>query len=272
MVHVRLSFSPNYRVLQMKPVLSTILSTLSSFRRESTPVSFGDLAAQWWDSQGPMKPLHNINPTRMRYVKQILCRHLGRDDAAHKPLSGLRILDIGCGGGLVSEALTRLGAEVTGIDTSAELIAVAQDHAAQQDLTIAYEAVLSSELVARGLTFDAVLALEVIEHVDDPQALLQDMRQLLKPDGLAIVSTLNRTMASFMGGIVAAEYVLRWVPRGTHQWSQFIKPSDLAEMGHDSGLQATDTMGLHYDMLTRTFNLQTDKIDINYFMAFQHAA
>lgn len=264
----------------MKPVLSAIFNTVSGSGRtctdESTttltPDVFDQHAAQWWDSQGPMAPLHKINPIRMDYVKQVLCRHFGRDGTQNRPLAGLHILDIGCGGGLVCEALTRLGASVTGIDRGAALIAVAQDHAAQQGLSISYEAVLSQVLIERGMSYDAVLALEVIEHVDAPQDLLRDIAQLLEPDGVAIISTLNRTAASFMGGIVAAEYVLRWVPRGTHQWTRFLKPHELAAHAAQAGLRATDTMGLHYHPMQRRFALNAERLEINYFMVFQHAA
>jgi 2-polyprenyl-6-hydroxyphenyl methylase/3-demethylubiquinone-9 3-methyltransferase len=264
----------------MKPVLSALFNAVSGFGRasihdsqtESGAESFDRHAAQWWDSQGPMAPLHKINPTRMDYVKKVLCRHFGRDVTQAQPLADLHILDIGCGGGLVCESLTRLGAKVTGIDSGSLLIDVARDHAAQQGLDIAYQAVLSDALVTRGLTFDVVLALEVIEHVAVPQDLLRDMAQLLKSDGVAVISTLNRTPASFMGGIVAAEYILRWVPRGTHQWHRFIKPHELAEQAMQAGLCATETMGLHYHVLDQTFHLDADKLDINYFMAFRHDA
>jgi 2-polyprenyl-6-hydroxyphenyl methylase/3-demethylubiquinone-9 3-methyltransferase len=254
----------------MKPLLSPFFNVLAGFNGRHNAPAFGDHAQNWWDSEGPMAPLHRINPQRMAYVKDVLCAHFSRDATARLPLKGLTILDIGCGGGLVTEALTRLGASVTGIDASAELITVAKEHAAEQNLQITYEAVFSDVLVKRKKIYDAVLALEVIEHVANPSALLHDMKKLIQPKGVAIVSTLNRTPASFMGGIVAAEYLLRWVPKGTHQWQSFIKPSELVALAVENKLRATATMGLHYNLLSKDFSLQADKMDINYFMVLQH--
>ncbi|HEY1096607.1 MAG TPA: bifunctional 2-polyprenyl-6-hydroxyphenol methylase/3-demethylubiquinol 3-O-methyltransferase UbiG [Alphaproteobacteria bacterium] len=251
--------------------MTPFLHAIAGFNQSSGAPSFGDHAAKWWDSDGPMAPLHRLNPVRLDYVKEILCAHFNRDADQPQPLKGLRLLDIGCGGGLMTEPLTRLGADITGIDASAELIAVARKHAQQQGLTIDYQDVLSSVLVKDKQKFDAVLALEVIEHVDNPAELLADINALLKKNGVAILSTLNRTAKSFLGGIVAAEYLLRWVPRGTHAWDHFMKPSELATLAHQANLNPVATMGLHYQPLQQTFTLQADKLDINYFMVLAHA-
>lgn len=231
---------------------------------------FGRHAADWWDADGPMAPLHRLNPTRIAYLKQVLCRHFRHAADVPKPFESLSLLDIGCGGGLVAEPLARLGGTVTGIDASDELIAIAQDHARAQGLAIDYQPVLSDALVSQRKTYDVVLALEVIEHVDDPAAFLRDIKALLKPKGIAVLSTLNRTPQSYLKAIVAAEYIVRWVPAGTHQWSQFLKPSELAAQAAAAGLTATETMGLHYDLLDRRFELRSDRVEVNYFMVLQH--
>lgn len=232
---------------------------------------FGPHAAGWWEADGPVAPLHRLNPVRLAYLKDAICAASGRDPRQAAPLMGLGILDIGCGGGLVTEPLARLGAAVTGLDASPELIAVARDHAANSGLDIAYRADLSDVLVAEQKTYDVVLALEVIEHVDDPDILLADINALLRPDGVAILSTLNRTPPSWAKGIIAAEYVLRWVTVGTHDWRRFLKPSELARRAQDAALRPTATMGLHYDVLRREFALRADRLEVNYFMVLRHA-
>lgn len=262
-------FTRKSRFLQMEPRFANPLKILTS---APDAADFGLHAADWWDVDGPMAPLHRLNPTRLAYLKQVICTHFNRPTNALQPFESLTVLDIGCGGGLVSEPLARLGAQVTGVDASAELIAIARDHATAHGLAIAYEAILSDVLVKRQQTYDVVLALEVIEHVADADAFLRNIKALLKPQGVAILSTLNRTPQSYLKGILAAEYLVRWVPRGTHDWSQFRKPSELVQQAADAGLQATATMGLHYDLWARRFELRSDRVEVNYFMVLNHGA
>ncbi|MBU6236023.1 MAG: bifunctional 2-polyprenyl-6-hydroxyphenol methylase/3-demethylubiquinol 3-O-methyltransferase UbiG [Alphaproteobacteria bacterium] len=213
--------------------------------------NFTSLATQWWNEDGPMKPLHALNPTRMGIVK----RWLGGD------LKGMRILDVGCGGGIVCEPLARMGATVTGIDAGAENIEAAKAHAAESGLKIKYECTTAEDHAGQ---YDAVLALEIVEHVDDPALFLENIVRLCKPNGTIIVSTLNRTPKSFALGIVAAEYILRWVPRGTHTWSKFKKPSELAAMM--TGTKVTNMTGLVYDPLRGAFAENSRDVDVNYFL------
>lgn len=220
--------------------------------------NFTSLATQWWDEHGPMKPLHDLNPVRMTVLK----RWLGGNP------SGLRILDVGCGGGLVCEPLTRMGAKVTGLDAGTENIEAANAHARAGDLPIDYRATTAEDFLATHGEgrFDAVLALEIIEHVDDPALFVETLVRLCKPGGTIILSTLNRTAKSFALGIVAAEYLLRWVPRGTHSWRKFKKPSELAQMLKSSGATPTDMTGLVFDPLRCAFTENPDDVAVNYFL------
>lgn len=225
---------------------------------------FGRLAAEWWDEKGPFRPLHQINPTRLTYVRDRLCTHFGRDPKAPPSLTGLTALDIGCGGGLVAEPLTRLGAEVTGIDPAPETIEAAKSHAAGALLDITYRAATAEQLADEGQSFDAVLLLEVVEHVPDVPAFLQRIAPLVKPGGVVILSTLNRTLKAYALAIVGAEFVLRWVPVGTHQWERFVRPEELAAALSGAGLALTDTTGMVYDPLADAWSLSGDT-DVNYF-------
>ena len=219
---------------------------------------FDDLAGQWWDEEGPFKPLHRLTPARMRYLVDQITARYGK-------VAGLSILDVGCGGGLVCEPLARLGAAVTGLDGGHENIAAAKNHAAGQDLTIEYQASLAEDWLAKGHRYDVVLALEIIEHVADPAYFVETCLKLLKPSGLIIFSTLNRNRKSYALGIVAAEYILRWVPKGTHNWRQFVKPSELAGWLRDHAV-VTDITGLVYNPVTRDFSLSAHDVDVNYFL------
>lgn len=221
---------------------------------------FQDLAAEWWDADGPMAPLHAMNPTRLEWVVGQLRNHF-------KSLNKKEILDVGCGGGLTAEPLARLGATVTGIDGASDLINVAADHAADQGLDIAYRCALTGDLIAEKKIYDAVIALEVIEHVPDQARFVAEIAQLVKPGGLVLFSTLNRTPASFALGIVAAEYVLRWLPAGTHTWKKFVKPSELFSHCRQSGLTPTTTCGMAYDIRSKNFALNAKNLDVNYFLA-----
>lgn len=225
---------------------------------------FAKLADDWWDANGPFRPLHQINPTRLTYIRDRLCQHFGRDPKAPPSLTGLKVLDIGCGGGLVAEPLTRLGASVTGIDPASENIAAAKAHAEGAGLDIAYWTATAEEVAASGDTFDAVLLLEVVEHVPDVPAFLKRIAPLVAPGGVVILSTLNRTLKAYALAIVGAEYILRWLPVGTHQWDRFVRPGELKAALKGAGLTLADTTGMVYDPLADEWYLSRDT-DVNYF-------
>jgi len=225
---------------------------------------FGKLAAEWWDAEGPFRPLHRINPVRLTYIRDQICRHFARDPKAPKSLSGLSVLDIGCGGGLVCEPLTRLGASVTGIDPARETIEAASAHARVSSLDIDYEAATAEDMVAKGNSYDAVLLLEVVEHVPDVPAFLKAVAPLVRPGGIMILSTLNRTLKAYALAIVGAEYILRWLPIGTHQWERFVRPEELASALSAAGLKLTDKTGMVYNPLADEWRLGPDT-DVNYF-------
>jgi 2-polyprenyl-6-hydroxyphenyl methylase/3-demethylubiquinone-9 3-methyltransferase len=225
---------------------------------------FARLSGQWWDERGPFRQLHRINPVRLTYIRDQLCRRFGRDAKGPASLAGLSVLDIGCGGGLVCEPLARLGASVTGIDPAAENIAAAKAHASAGGLDITYEGTTAEELASRWQSYDAVLLLEVVEHVPDVPAFIKSVAPLTKPGGVMILSTLNRTLKSFALAIVGAEYILRWLPVGTHQWQRFVTPSELASALSAAGLAMAGTEGLIYDPFSDEWRLGTDT-DVNYF-------
>jgi len=225
---------------------------------------FARLSGQWWDELGPFRQLHRINPVRLTYIRDQLCRRFGRDAKGPATLSGLSVLDIGCGGGLVCEPLARLGASVTGIDPAAENIEAAKAHASAGGLDITYEGTTAEELASRGQSYDAVLLLEVVEHVPDLQAFIKSVAPLTKPGGVMILSTLNRTLKSFALAIVGAEYILRWLPVGTHQWQRFVTPAELDSALSAAGLAMAGTEGLIYDPFSDEWRLATDT-DVNYF-------
>ncbi len=227
---------------------------------------FGAIADEWWDPNGKFRPLHQINPVRLSYIREQILGHFGVDGHAPKPFKELHILDIGCGGGLLAEPLCRLGASVTGLDPSRETIAVARSHAAAQGLQIDYMTGTAEELVKQNSAFDCVIALEVVEHVPDVAGFLKDCAALVKPGGLLILSTLNRTAKSFGLGIVAAEYLLGWLPKGTHQWERFITPDELRRHIVDAGLDPRGEQGLAYDPLKGEWRLSTD-CSVNYFVS-----
>lgn len=231
---------------------------------------FSRLAEEWWDPDGKFRPLHRLNPVRLAYIRDRICRRFDRDPEAERPLEGLRIVDIGTGGGLVAEPLARLGAAVTGIDASARNIGIARLHAEGQGLSIDYRCAAAGELAASGARFDVVLSLEVLEHVADRGAFVEDCARLMKPEGLLLLATLNRTAKSFLLGKVAAEYVLRWLPAGTHDWRKFVRPSELAADLRRAGLRIADLKGLVYSPLTDRFSLSGD-IDVNYMALAERA-
>jgi 2-polyprenyl-6-hydroxyphenyl methylase/3-demethylubiquinone-9 3-methyltransferase len=226
---------------------------------------FARLAGKWWDANGPFRPLHRINPTRLTYIRDQLCRRFGRDKTAASSLSGLSVLDIGCGGGLVAEPLARLGASVTGIDPGRENIEAAKAHAERARLKIAYRTATAEELAAEGKTFDAVLLLEVVEHVPDVPAFLKGVAPLVKPSGVMVLSTLNRTLKAYALAIIGAELILHWLPIGTHQWQRFVRPDELNAALRRAGLKPTDTTGMIYNPLVDEWRLGRDT-DVNYFV------
>ncbi len=232
---------------------------------------FGSIAEDWWNPNGKFRPLHQINPARLRYIREQILAHTGRDGRAARPFDGLSVLDIGCGGGLIAEPLARLGAKVTGLDPSPETIAAADRHADAQGLAIEYIDGTTEELGATGRRFDCVLALEVIEHVPDVAAFLESCVPLIAPGGLLLLSTLNRTAKSFALGIVAAEYVLGWLPKGTHQWNRFVTPDELRGAVTGAGLTPKGEQGLVFDPLSGGWKLSKD-CGVNYFAAAEKPA
>lgn len=241
----------------------------SSVRRSTVDPAeiarFAAMAQSWWDPDGEFKPLHRLNPVRLGFIRDRLAQRFGRSITAKRPFAGLRLLDIGCGGGLVAEPMTRLGFEVVGVDATEENIQIATTHARQQGLQIEYRCDTAEALAAAGERFDAVLALEVVEHVADPADFLRLIGELTKPDGAVVLSTLNRTAKAFALGILGAEYLLRWVPRGTHTWSKFVKPSELAAGVRQAGLEVRELTGMTYDPFADRWSLASD-LGVNYMM------
>ncbi|MGH6850849.1 MAG: bifunctional 2-polyprenyl-6-hydroxyphenol methylase/3-demethylubiquinol 3-O-methyltransferase UbiG [Methylocella sp.] len=232
---------------------------------------FDRLGAQWWDLDGPMRALHKFNPVRVAYLRELLGKHFPldgkpRDWRSAEALQGLTILDIGCGAGILAEPLARLGARVTAIDPAQRNIEVARDHAAKANLAIDYRCIAAEELAAEGGAFDAVLALEVVEHVRNVGRFLAKAAAMVRPGGMLTAATLNRTFKSFALAILGAEYLLRWLPRGTHDWSQFVTPQELAKALRAAGLRIKDETGVVYDPLGARWRLSHDT-DVNYIMA-----
>ena len=225
------------------------------------------LADMWWDKQGPFWPLHRLNEFRIRYIRDILVNAKGRDASATLPLAGLKALDIGCGGGILSESMGRLGARVHGIDVTEKNIHVARRHASQAGLSVTYEHV-SAEALAQDSpeSYDVVLNMEVVEHVAELPTFLEACCRLVKPGGLMVVATINRTWRAWLLAIVGAEYVLRWLPRGTHQWSRFRRPGEIETPLAEHGLQVMDRTGVRVNPITRAFSY-TDSLAVNYMLA-----
>ncbi len=232
---------------------------------------FAALAEDWWDPSGPLKPLHRLNPTRLGFIRDQICAALGRDPLGERPLDGLAILDIGCGGGLASEPMTRLGATVTGIDAAAENIGVAAAHATDVGLAIEYRHATAEALAAESARFDVVISLEVVEHVADLGAFLDAACALVKPGGLIIVATLNRTPKSFALAILGAEYLLRWLPPGTHDWQRFVRPAELARALRRGDVTLTEATGLRYRPFADEWTLTRD-LAVNYMVVGVKAA
>ncbi|WP_108676622.1 bifunctional 2-polyprenyl-6-hydroxyphenol methylase/3-demethylubiquinol 3-O-methyltransferase UbiG [Acuticoccus yangtzensis] len=224
---------------------------------------FDRLAAEWWNPDGKMKPLHKFNPVRLTYLRQTLCRHFDRDPKLEAPLEGLRIADIGCGGGLLSEPLARMGADVVGIDAAATNIEVAKRHADMSGVDVDYRNTTAEDMVAAGETFDAVLAMEIVEHVADVPAFVAACAAMVRPGGFTVFATINRTPKAFALAIVGAEYVLRWLPRGTHQFSKLVKPAELERAFTANGLTARQPTGVVFNPIRDEWALGHDT-DVNY--------
>jgi 2-polyprenyl-6-hydroxyphenyl methylase/3-demethylubiquinone-9 3-methyltransferase len=227
---------------------------------------FSRIAEEWWDPAGKFAPLHQLNPVRIGYVRDRAAAHWRRDALSGSPLDGLDLLDIGCGGGLLSEPMARLGATVTGIDAAERNIATASLHAEGQDLAIDYRATTAESLAEAGKKYDIVLALEIVEHVADVELFLRTCGALVKPGGLLFLSTLNRTAKSWALAIAGAEYVLRWVPRGTHDWKKFLKPSEVVRGLRGGAIEAQEIVGVVYSPLSRAWSLNKADLDVNYML------
>ena len=228
---------------------------------------FEAMAAEWWDLEGKFKPLHMLNPCRLDYICAQVAAEFGRDLAGDLPFKGLRVLDIGCGGGLLSEPMARLGADVVGADAAERNIPVARVHAEQSGLVIDYRHTTAEALAAAGEQFDVVLNMEVVEHVADPQAYLTACQELLKPGGLMICSTLNRTSKSFLMAIIGAEWVMRWLPKGTHDWAKFITPDELYALIGKAGLRPVDRKGMVFNPVAWSWKLSDRDLGCNYVTA-----
>ena len=230
----------------------------------SEVAKFEAMAAEWWDPDGKFKPLHMMNPVRLGYVTTQIAAQHGRDLKAERPFEGLRILDIGCGGGLLSEPMARLGAEVVGADAAERNIPVARLHAEQSGLAIDYRHTTAEALAEAGETFDAILNMEVVEHVADPQGYLTACHDLMRPGAVMCTSTLNRNPKSFVFGIVGAEWVMRWLPKGTHEWSKFITPDELFAMLRKAGLDPVDRTGFVFDFVRWSWSTSSRDLSVNY--------
>ena len=224
---------------------------------------FSSLAKEWWDPNGKFKPLHKFNPVRLTYIREKLCEHFDRDPKAPNTLSGLRVLDIGCGGGLLSEPMARMGADVVGADAGATNIEIAKLHAEQSDLNIDYRATTAEDLAAADEKFDVVLNMEVVEHVADVDLFMTACAQMVKPGGVMFVATINRTRKAQALAIFMAERVLRWLPKGTHQYEKLVKPQELEAPLSQAGMEVIDQLGVFYNPISDSWNRSRD-MDVNY--------
>ena len=224
---------------------------------------FSSLASTWWDPNGPFKPLHKLNPTRLHFIREQLEAHFGLKGKKDQPLESLELLDIGCGGGLLCEPMARLGANVTGIDASEKNIKVASLHAKKSGFNINYKAIAGEELAKTKSKFDIILNMEVLEHVADVASFLGACRELINPSGIMLFSTINRTPKSYLFAIVGAEYVLNWLPKGTHHWDKFLKPSEMDKYCRAAGFELTDLYGFVFDPLNNAWGIKKD-CSVNY--------
>ncbi len=243
---------------------SDTASSTSTIDRDEV-ARFDRMAETWWDERGPMAPLHKFNPVRLAYIRDQAAAHFSRDPKQAGCLSGLRILDIGCGGGILSEPLARLGASMVGADPAEMNIEIAGKHAQQEDLSIDYRATTAEALADAGERFDIVLAMEVVEHVTDVDLFVRRCGEMVKPDGMMVAATLNRTMKSFALAIVGAEYILRWLPRGTHRGDKFVTPDELETAMSHADLRVVDERGVIYNPFSDSWKL-ADDMDVNYML------
>ncbi|MDO6727057.1 MAG: bifunctional 2-polyprenyl-6-hydroxyphenol methylase/3-demethylubiquinol 3-O-methyltransferase UbiG [Cognatishimia sp.] len=243
----------------MQPTLNTV--------DPAEVAKFQAMAAEWWDPNGKFKPLHMLNPCRLDYITRQIAAEYDRDLSADLPFKGLTILDIGCGGGLLSEPMARLGASVVGADAAAGNIPVAQVHAEQSGLTIDYRHTTAEAIAEAGEQFDVVINMEVVEHVADPQEFLTVCQRLVKPGGLMLCSTLNRTVKSFGAAIIGAEWIMRWLPKGTHEWHKFITPDELFDMLTKGGLNPVDRKGFVFNPLGWSWSISDRDLSVNYVTA-----
>lgn len=232
---------------------------------------FTAMAEEWWDPKGKFKPLHKFNPVRLSYIRDNLVAHFGRDTTVMRPLEGLKIVDIGCGGGLLCEPLTRLGASVTGVDAAERNIAIARIHAEKSGLDIDYRATTSEALVAAGEKFDVVLNMEVVEHVDNVPLYMKSCADLVAPGGLMFTATLNRTARAYALAILGAEYVLRWLPKGTHEWKKFLTPDEIRSLITRNGLKVIEGKGVTFNPIADEWRLSED-MAVNYMLLAQRPA
>lgn len=232
---------------------------------------FSALAAEWWNPNGKFRPLHKFNPVRLAYIRDQVAAHFGRDPHAAKPLDGLRILDIGCGGGLLCEPMARLGAEVVGVDASQTNIEVARLHAAESRVSIDYRAGTAEELADAGETFDVILNMEVVEHVADVGFFIDKCAQMVRPGGIMFVATINRTLKALGLAIFGAEYVLRWLPRGTHEYSKLVRPDELEKALNAADMHIIDRTGVSYNPMADRWQRSRD-LDVNYMVLAQKSA
>jgi len=232
---------------------------------------FSALAEAWWDPAGKFRPLHRLNPVRLAYIRDRAAARFGREALAPRPLAGLCLVDIGCGGGLLSEPLARMGAQVTGIDAAEMSIAAARRHAEESEVEIDYRQETAEALVETGARFEIVLAMEIVEHVGDVPGFMAAAATLVAPGGLLIISTLNRTAKSFALAVLGAEYLLRWLEPGTHDWRRFLKPSEVAAAVRPHGLALVDAVGVVYSPLSDKWRLAASDLDVNYMMCFERA-
>lgn len=232
---------------------------------------FSKMAAEWWDPTGKFKPLHKFNPVRLAYIRDRICENFGRDPKSHQPLSGLRILDIGFGGGLLSEPVARMGATVVGADPSEKNIGIASTHAAETGTAVDYRAVTAEQLAEAGETFDVVLNMEVVEHVADVDFFITTCAKMVRPGGLMFVATINRTFKAGALAIFAAENILRWLPRGTHQYEKLVRPQELEKPLQAAGLEIIHRTGVFFNPLQDRWNLSPD-MDVNYMLLAKRAA
>ena len=232
---------------------------------------FSAMAAEWWSPTGKFKPLHKFNPVRLAYIRDKAAENFSRNPKTAKPLEGLRVLDIGCGGGLLSEPVARMGAEVVGADPSEKNIGIASTHAKASGVAVDYRAVTAEQLAEAGETFDIVLNMEVVEHVADVELFMNTCASMVRPGGLMFVATINRTMKAAALAIFAAENVLRWLPRGTHQYEKLVRPEELEKPLAASGLEIVDRTGVFFNPLANQWNLSKD-MDVNYMLLAKRPA